>query len=126
MKEYVAFVEEILSPMPTYRPDNGYGYHVAQTLVQVLKQCGDDLSRENVMRQAANLKELELPMLLPGIRVNTRPTNFYPIRQDAARRLQRRELGAVRRALSGLSGASAGGGHFPSSARKSLPRADPK
>ena len=49
------------------------------TLVQVLKQCGDDLSRANVMHQAANLKDLELPMLLPGIVINTSPTDFYPI-----------------------------------------------
>ena len=53
----------------------------AQTLVQVLKQCGDDLTRENVMRQAANLKDLELPMLLPGIQINTSATDFYPIEQ---------------------------------------------
>ena len=61
---------------------NVYGYTVAATLVQALKQCGDDLSRENVMRQAANLHDLELPMLLPGIRINTSPTNFYPISQE--------------------------------------------
>ncbi len=51
------------------------------TLVQVLKQCGDDLTRENVMKQAANLKDLELPMLLPGIKINTSPTDFAPIQQ---------------------------------------------
>ena len=50
-------------------------------LVQVLKQCGDDLSRENIMRQAGNLKDLELPMLLPGITINTSPENNVPIRQ---------------------------------------------
>jgi branched-chain amino acid transport system substrate-binding protein len=60
---------------------NVYAYSVAQTLVQVLKQCGDDLTRENIMRQAANLKDLELPMLLPGIRANTSPTDFYPLKQ---------------------------------------------
>lgn len=53
----------------------------AATLVQVLKQCGDDLSRENIMRQAANIKDLELPMLLPGIKINTSPEHYYPIRQ---------------------------------------------
>jgi branched-chain amino acid transport system substrate-binding protein len=56
-------------------------YTVAQGLVQVLKQCGDDLTRENIMRQAANLKNLELGMLLPGITVNTGPTDFAPIKQ---------------------------------------------
>ena len=45
----------------------------------MLKQCGDDLTRANVMKQAASLKDLELPMLLPGIKVNTSPTDFYPI-----------------------------------------------
>ncbi len=49
------------------------------TLVQVLKQCGDDLTRENIMRQAANLKEFVPPMLIPGIKIRTSPTDFYPI-----------------------------------------------
>jgi len=58
-----------------------YGYALAQTLVQVLKQCGDDLTRENVMRQAANLKDFEIGLLLPGIKINTGPTDYYPIEQ---------------------------------------------
>ena len=58
-----------------------YGYGVAQTLVQVLKQCGDDLTRENVMKQAANLKDFETDTLLPGIKINTSPTDFAPISQ---------------------------------------------
>lgn len=56
------------------------GYAVAFTMVKVLKQCGDDLTRENIMRQAASLHELEVPMLLPGIKLNTSPTDFYPIK----------------------------------------------
>ncbi len=60
---------------------NVYGYSAAQTLVQVLKQCGDDLTRENLMRQAASIKDLELPLLLPGVKINTGPTDFYPIEQ---------------------------------------------
>ena len=48
---------------------------------QVLKQCADDLTRDNVMRQAANLKNIEVPTLLPSIRSNTSPTDFYPIEQ---------------------------------------------
>jgi branched-chain amino acid transport system substrate-binding protein len=47
----------------------------------VLKQCGDDLSRETIMKQAANIKDLELPMLLPGMKINTSADNFSPIRQ---------------------------------------------
>jgi len=58
-----------------------YGYTVAQTLVQVLKQCGDDLTRENVMRQAANIRGLELGGLLPGVKVDTSPTDFAPLSQ---------------------------------------------
>jgi branched-chain amino acid transport system substrate-binding protein len=54
---------------------------VAQTLVQVLQQCGDNLTRENVMGQAANLKDLEFGMLLPGIEINTSPSDFAPIKQ---------------------------------------------
>jgi len=57
-------------------------YSVAQTLVQVLKQCGNDLSRENIMKQAASLKNLELPLLLPGIKINTSATDFAPIEQE--------------------------------------------
>jgi branched-chain amino acid transport system substrate-binding protein len=74
--------------MDSYYPDGDrsdgntvYGYLAAQTLVQVLKQCGDDLTRENVMKQAANLRDLKLDMLLPGIAINTRATDFYPIKQ---------------------------------------------
>ena len=74
--------------MKKYFPDgntidilNVYGYAAAQTMVQVLKQCGDDVTRENVMRQAANLKNFEVGVLLPGIRINTSPTDFYPIEQ---------------------------------------------
>ncbi len=61
--------------------NNVFGYTNAQTLVQVLKQCGNDLTRANVMKQAANLHNLELPMLLPGIKVNTGPTDYFPLSQ---------------------------------------------
>ena len=55
---------------------NVYGYITAQLLVQVLKQCGDDLTRENVMKQATNLNNVELDLLLPGITVSTSPTDY--------------------------------------------------
>nr|WP_146992382.1 ABC transporter substrate-binding protein [Bradyrhizobium macuxiense] len=57
------------------------GYNTAQALVYLLRQCGDDLTRENVMRQAAHLTDVELGMLLPGIRLNTSPGDFAPIKQ---------------------------------------------
>ena len=58
-----------------------YGYGAAMTMVQVLKQCGDDLSRERIMKEAANLKNFVLPVLLPGMTLNTSPTNYNVIRQ---------------------------------------------
>jgi branched-chain amino acid transport system substrate-binding protein len=65
---------------------NVYGPSIAATTVQMLKQCGDELTRENVMKQAASLRHLELPMLLPGITINTGPTNYVAIRQAQMRR----------------------------------------
>jgi branched-chain amino acid transport system substrate-binding protein len=80
---------EWLAWMKKYYPDgnlheqfNIYAYCVSQTLVQVLKQAGNDLSRANVMKQAANLKDLTLPMLLPGVKINTGPNDFFPIEQE--------------------------------------------
>ena len=74
--------------MDRYYPDGDrtstftvYGYSAAQTMVQVIKQCGDNLTRDNVMRQAANLHDLRLGMLLPGITINTSPIDFAPIKQ---------------------------------------------
>ncbi len=61
--------------------NNVYGYAIAQTMVQVLKQCGDDLTRENVMRQAASLKDFSVDVLLPGIKINTSANDFFPIEQ---------------------------------------------
>jgi ABC-type branched-subunit amino acid transport system substrate-binding protein len=56
-------------------------YGVAQTLVEVLTKCGDDLTRENIMKQAANLRDFRTEVLLPGIKINTSPTDFAPISQ---------------------------------------------
>ena len=58
---------------------NVYGYTAAQAMVHVLRACGDDLTRENIMRQAASLRKLELPMMLPGVTLSTSPTDFNPI-----------------------------------------------
>ena len=75
-KEYAAFMAKYMSPNDLIDFNAVYGFGVAATMIQALKQCGNDLSRENIMRQAANLKDLELPMLLPGIKINTSPDNF--------------------------------------------------
>ena len=58
-----------------------YGYAVAQTMVQVLKQCGDDLTRANLMKQAASLRDFTVAGLLPGVKINTSPSDFAPISQ---------------------------------------------
>jgi branched-chain amino acid transport system substrate-binding protein len=80
-KEWLTWMEKYHSEGNIHDVFNVYGYSVAQTLIQALKQAGDDLTRENIMQQAANIKDLELPMLLPGIKINTSPTDFYPIEQ---------------------------------------------
>jgi branched-chain amino acid transport system substrate-binding protein len=80
-KDWLAFMGKYYPDGNTADGSNVYGYSVTQTLVHVLKQCGNDLSRANVMRQAANIKNLSLPMLLPGITINTSPTDFYPVEQ---------------------------------------------
>ena len=81
MKEWNAFLDK-------YYPDANrtdgaviYAYTVAQALEHVLNACGDNLTRENVMKQAASIKDLELGGLLPGIKVNTSATNFAPLSQ---------------------------------------------
>ena len=80
-KEWVAFMDK-------YYPDGDktnvftvFAYTVAQALVDTLKRCGDTLTRENVMKQVASIKDLELPMLLPGIKANTSATDFFPLKQ---------------------------------------------
>jgi branched-chain amino acid transport system substrate-binding protein len=81
MKEFMKWREGYYTEGEKDDADIVYAYLIAQTLEQVLKQCGNDLSRENIMRQAANLHDLELPLLLPGIRINTSPTDYRPVKQ---------------------------------------------
>jgi branched-chain amino acid transport system substrate-binding protein len=80
-KDWLAFMQKYYPDGNTADLFNVYGYTVTQNLVHVLKQCGNDLSRANLMRQAASVRDLALPMLLPGIKINTSPTDFYPIEQ---------------------------------------------
>ena len=76
MKEWRAFMKEYVPEGSLSDGNNTYGYLAAQTLEQVLKQCGDDLSRANVMKQAANLKGFAPGLLLPGIKLDTGPNDF--------------------------------------------------
>jgi branched-chain amino acid transport system substrate-binding protein len=80
-KQWLAFMQKYMPDADLGDNDYPYGMMAAMTMVQVLKQCGSDLSRENIMKEAANLKDLEMPMLLPGIKINTSPDSFAPIRQ---------------------------------------------
>jgi branched-chain amino acid transport system substrate-binding protein len=81
MLEWRAFMGRYYREGDPKDASNLYAYITAQLMVQILKQCGNDLTRENVMKQAANLKNVKLPLLLPGMTVNTSPTDFYPIEQ---------------------------------------------
>jgi branched-chain amino acid transport system substrate-binding protein len=77
-KEWLAFMQKYMPGADLKDLNIVFGYTMAQGTVQVLKQAGDNLTRENIMRQAANI-EMNLPMLLPGVDVKTGPDDFYPI-----------------------------------------------
>ena len=81
MNQWRAFIAKYIPEADPTDAGVVFGYGVSFTLWQVLKQCGTDFSRANIMKQAANLNNLDVPILLPGIKVNTSPTNFHPIRQ---------------------------------------------
>jgi branched-chain amino acid transport system substrate-binding protein len=81
MKEWRAWMDKYYPDGDRSDGANIYGYLIAQTLMQVLRQCGNNLSRENIMHEAANLHDLELPLLLPGIRISTSPTDYRPVKQ---------------------------------------------
>jgi branched-chain amino acid transport system substrate-binding protein len=80
--DWVAFMKKYYPEGALDDQSNAFGYTVAQIMTQVLKQCGNDLSRENIMKQAENLKNVELPLLLPGIKVNTGPDDHAPLEQE--------------------------------------------
>jgi branched-chain amino acid transport system substrate-binding protein len=81
MKRFMAFVDKYMPGANIADTNLVYGYGAAQAMVQVLKQCGDDLTRANIMKQAASLKDFVPDTLIPGIKVNTSPTDFAPIEQ---------------------------------------------
>ena len=95
-------VAQYLSFMKRFYPEgniadsfNVYGYSAAELLVQVLKQCGDDLTRQNVMRQAANLRNVRLPMLLPGIVINTSADDYAVLAQSRLARFDGERWGLM-------------------------------
>jgi branched-chain amino acid transport system substrate-binding protein len=80
--DWVAFMKKYYPDGALDDQGNAFGYTVAQAMTLVLKQCGNDLSRENILKQAENLKNVEFPLLLPGVKVNTSPTDHAPIEQE--------------------------------------------
>ncbi|MBR0754292.1 ABC transporter substrate-binding protein [Bradyrhizobium jicamae] len=80
-KEWAAFLDKYMPDADKSDAGAAVGYSVARTLVHVLKACGDDLTRENVMKQAANLRDFDPGLLLPGIKISTSATDFAPIQQ---------------------------------------------
>jgi branched-chain amino acid transport system substrate-binding protein len=81
MSEWRAFMQRHMPDADQTDVNYPFAYGVSKTMEHVLRQCGNDLSRENIMKQATNIQNLEIPTLLPGIRVSTSPTNYHPIRQ---------------------------------------------
>jgi ABC-type branched-subunit amino acid transport system substrate-binding protein len=81
MKKFMAFADKYMPGANIADANLVYGYAVSQTMVQVLKQAGDNLTRENVMKQAASLRDFAADTLIPGIKVNTSATDFAPIEQ---------------------------------------------
>jgi branched-chain amino acid transport system substrate-binding protein len=81
MKKFMEFANKYMPGADLSDANTVYGFSAAETMVQVLKQCGDDLTRENVMKQAASLKGFAPDTLLPGVKVNTSSTDFAPIEQ---------------------------------------------
>ncbi len=81
IKEWRAFCDKYMSDKEFIDVNATYAFGAAMVMVHVLKQCGSDLSRENIMKQAAGIQGLQVPILLNGMTINTSPTNFSPIRQ---------------------------------------------
>jgi branched-chain amino acid transport system substrate-binding protein len=80
-KDWLAWMEKYYASGDKTINFNAFGYLAAQTLEHVLRQAGDNLTRENVMKQAASMKDLQVPMMLPGIKINTSATDYFPIEQ---------------------------------------------
>ena len=81
MKDWSAFMDKYFPEGDKNSSFTTYGYTAAQSLVEVLKAAGNDLTRENVMKQAASMKDVSLPLFLPGMAMNTSATDYFPIEQ---------------------------------------------
>jgi branched-chain amino acid transport system substrate-binding protein len=90
MKDFFAFMKQHMPNADLNNSNYAAGYHYATLLMSVLRACKDDFSRDNIMRQAASMKEVRLPMLLPGITVSTGPDDYLPFQQMQLRRFNGR------------------------------------
>jgi branched-chain amino acid transport system substrate-binding protein len=81
VKDYLAWAKQWYRDGDPMAWDSVLGYSSAQLMVEVLKRCGDDLTRENLLRHATDIKDLQLPMMLPGIKINTSPKDYLPVEQ---------------------------------------------
>jgi hypothetical protein len=81
MLDYLAFMKKYAPDVNANDENAVFGYYHAAAVVQLLRRCGDQLTRENVMYQATHLQNMQVPMLLPGITLNTSPTDYSPIKQ---------------------------------------------
>jgi branched-chain amino acid transport system substrate-binding protein len=86
VKEYFAFMKQYLPNADLNNSNYAAGYHYATLLMTVLRACKDDFSRENILRQATSLREVKLPLLLPGMTVSTGPDDYLPFQQLQLRR----------------------------------------
>jgi branched-chain amino acid transport system substrate-binding protein len=86
VKEYFAFMKKHLPDADLRNSNYAGGYMYASLLLSVLRACGDDFSRENIMRKAASLRDVKLPLLLPGVAANTGPDDYLPFQQLRLRR----------------------------------------
>jgi len=91
MQEHLAFMKRYYPEGNPAEPFNVVGRISAAALIQILTQCGDDLTRENVMRQAENLHDFAFPLLLPGIKLNTGPADHLPVEQVQLQRFDGKE-----------------------------------
>jgi branched-chain amino acid transport system substrate-binding protein len=86
VKAYLAFMKQYLPNADLNNSNYAAGYHYATLLEKVLRACKDDFSRENILKQATSLRNVELPLLLPGITVSTAPDDYLPFQQLQLRR----------------------------------------
>jgi len=105
VKEWVAFMDKYMPDGDKTSSFTVYGYAVGETMLQVLKQCGDDLTRENVMKQAANLN-FTFGLLLPGMKVTTGPNDYFPLKQMQMQRFNGERWEPLGPLMSGELGAS--------------------